>query len=95
MSYFDTPAKREGTNSVKWNKGAIENISANPEALPFWVADMDFLPEPHVREKAKEMAELGVFGYPTFPDFKNIAASWLEKKHHWTLDPSTIVFSQG
>ena len=60
---FDITVDRTKTNSVKWNKGAIESISANPDALPFWVADMDFVPEPHIQAKAKEMADSGVYGY--------------------------------
>ena len=45
-SIFDTVADRRNTNSEKWNKIAISSIAANSEAEPFWVADMDFLPEP-------------------------------------------------
>ena len=63
---FDVTVERRNTNSVKWNKGAIESISANPEALPFWVADMDFQPEPHIKAKALELAESGVYGYPVY-----------------------------
>ena len=43
---FDETPDRRKTNSVKWNRNAIESISANADALPFWVADMDFYPEP-------------------------------------------------
>ena len=53
-SIFDTVADRRNTNSEKWNKEAIASIAANSEAEPFWVADMDFLPEPHIKAKAEE-----------------------------------------
>ena len=55
-SIFDTVADRRNTNSEKWNKIAISSIAANSEAEPFWVADMDFLPEPHIKAKAEELA---------------------------------------
>lgn len=92
---FDITVDRTKTNSVKWNKGAIESISANPDALPFWVADMDFAPEPHIQAKAKEMADSGVYGYPVFDKFSSIAASWLEKKHGWTVDSSHVLYTMG
>ena len=80
MSIFDTTLDRRTTNCCKWNKEAIENISANPEALPFWVADMDFPSESHIKAKAESIFRLGAFGYPIFSSFNEIAASWLEKK---------------
>ena len=95
MSFFDETADRRGTNSEKWNKNAIASIAVNGEAEPFWVADMDFRPEPHIKEKAEELAKLGVFGYPSFPTFREIAASWLEKKHNWIVDKENILYSMG
>lgn len=94
-SVFDITANRKGTNSEKWNPDAIESISGNRDAEPFWVADMDFLPEPHIKAKAKEISDLGVFGYPSFPHFSEIASSWLEKKHNWIVRKETILYSMG
>ena len=94
-SIFDTVADRRNTNSEKWNKEAIASIAANSEAEPFWVADMDFLPEPHIKRKAEELAKLGVFGYPSFPDFNKTAASWLERKHNWVVNEGSIAYSMG
>ena len=95
MSFFDETADRRGTNSEKWNKKAIASIAVNGEAEPFWVADMDFKPEPHIKAKAEELATLGVFGYPSFPTFREIAASWLEKKHNWIVDKENILYYMG
>ena len=95
MSFFDETADRRGTNSEKWNKKAIASIAVNGEAEPFWVADMDFKPEPHIKAKAEELATLGVFGYPSFPTFREIAVSWLEKKHNWIVDKENILYSMG
>lgn len=39
MTYdFDTPIDRSGTYSLKWEEAG--------DALPMWVADMDFRPRP-------------------------------------------------
>ncbi|MGN1188964.1 MAG: MalY/PatB family protein [Candidatus Ornithospirochaeta sp.] len=92
---FDETADRRNTNSEKWRKDAIASISANREAEPFWVADMDFLPEPHIKNKAEELASLGVFGYPSFPNFRTIAASWLKNKHNWIVSEDDILYSMG
>lgn len=95
MSIFDIEVNRCSTNSCKWDKGALENISSNPNSLPFWVADMDFVPEPHIKQKAEEIAELGIFGYPMFPKFNQIVSSWLKKKHSWIVDENDITFTMG
>lgn len=92
---FDETPDRRKTNSVKWNRDAIESISANADALPFWVADMDFYPEPHIKAKAEELSELSVFGYPSFPDFEETIALWLKEKHSWKVDKENILFSMG
>ncbi|MHC5792015.1 cysteine desulfurase, partial [Streptococcus pyogenes] len=42
---FTTRPNRLGQDSVKWHKS--EN---DPDLLQMWVADMDFLPLPHVKE---------------------------------------------
>ena len=93
---FDTPAERKGTNSVKWDSEAIRSIASDPEAEPFWVADMDFLPEPHIQKKGKEIAELGVYGYPAFQSSLEEAASyWLSEKHGWNVESSDLTFTMG
>ncbi len=92
---FDKTVDRRKTNSVKWNKKSIESISANEEALPFWVADMDFYPEPHIKAKAQELAECGVFGYPVFDDFISIATAWLYKKHSWKVENESVIYTMG
>ena len=82
---FDNVVDRRKTNSVKWNKDAIESICSNKDALPFWVADMDFYPEEHIKQKAEEIASLSVFGYPVFDSFTQIASNWLIKKQNWEV----------
>ena len=92
---FNISADRRNTNSIKWNRDAIENISANPVAEPFWVADMDFYPEPHVQEAGKTLAGLGIYGYPSFPKDTAAVAAWLRTKHGWILPKEKIAFAQG
>ena len=75
---FDVSSDRRNTNSIKWNRDAIENISANPVAEPFWVADMDFYPEQHIQEAGKTLAGQGIYGYPSFPKDTAHVAAWMD-----------------
>ena len=95
MTQFDKSPDRRKTNNVKWNNRAIESISANPEAQPFWVADMDFFADDALIDKAQKVASSGVYGYPVFDDLEKTFASWLERKHGWKVDSSTITYSMG
>ena len=92
---FDVSSDRRNTNSIKWNRDAIENISANPVAEPFWVADMDFYPEQHIQEAGKTLAGQGIYGYPSFPKDTAHVAAWMRIKHGWILPKEKIVFAQG
>ena len=93
---FDTPAERKGTNSIKWDSQAIANIASNPEAEPFWVADMDFLPEAHIKKAGMALSDLGVYGYPAFHSrLEDAAAGWLGKKHGWNVDSGALTFAMG
>lgn len=95
MTYFDKMPKRWETNSEKWNKDAIENLSSNRNARPFWVADMDFYCAPEIIKKAEKVAHSGVYGYPSFPSLISVFKEWLERKHNWVVDEGNIAFSTG
>ena len=76
---FSKAADRRHTNSIKWDSTAIENISSNPDAEPFWVADMDFPTDPHIAETGRKVAETGIYGYPSFPLLTAKASEWQRK----------------
>lgn len=95
MTSFDISPVREGTNCEKWNKKAIESISANPDARPFWVADMDFFAPGAVIDVAEKTASSGVYGYPAFDDLPGVFSSWLRRKHNWDVEIDDISFSMG
>ena len=56
MKYcFDEIIDRRNTDSIKW-----DHIPGNPDAIPMWVADMDFrCPQP-VIDRVMEKAAFGV-----------------------------------
>lgn len=92
---FDTDIERRGSLSVKWNKEAIKQICGNPEAIPFWVADMDFQVAPQIHEKAKALADHGVFGYPYANNQRQVFCNWAKNRHQMEVRPSQVVISGG
>ena len=77
MKYnFDELSQRRNTNSRKWDVKENE--------LPMWVADMDFLVFPGIKDAIIEAANRGSYGY-SFPTDK-----FFEAYHHWWLTRHNI-----
>ena len=92
MNYnFDELIERKNTDSSKW-----DNVGArigNPDALPMWVADMDFrCPQPVIDAVVKK-AQFGVYGYPVVPArFAEVTAQWQRRRHNWQVEPKDVVY---
>ncbi|GGJ25584.1 MalY/PatB family protein [Paenibacillus hunanensis] len=91
---FDHPPQRTGTNSEKWDK--LQHLFGTEEALPLWVADMDFaVPQP-VQDALKQSAEHGVIGYSFQSDaYYEALQSWMRSKHGWEIQKDWVVFTPG
>ena len=78
MSYnFDEIIPRRGTASVKWDL-------FEEDALPLWVADMDFRTAPAILEALRKRLEHGVFGYELVPQsYFDAVANWFDRRHGW------------
>lgn len=90
---FDEIIDRRKTDSVKWATG---RVFGSEEAIPLWVADMDFrAPQPVIDALARRAAE-GVFGYVLRPDsFTRSIADWWKRRHGWDLQPEWIMAANG
>ena len=77
MKYvFDHCPDRRKTESVKWD--------LYPGTLPMWVADMDFVVAPEIREALQKRLDHGVFGYELVPDdYFEIMGRWFASRHGW------------
>lgn len=96
MQYdFDTVVDRSTSLSVKWNKAVIKSVCGNPEAEPFWVADMDFPVAPEVAQAARALAEHAIFGYPHTDKQRQVFCSWAEQRHQLKITEREVVVSQG
>jgi cysteine-S-conjugate beta-lyase len=97
MSFFNDIYERKNTNSVKWDKmKEIYQLDDTSDILPMWVADMDFAAPQVVVDALQERLNHPIFGY-TYPDdeLKVAIANWYTTRHHWTIDPKTMLFHQG
>ena len=85
---FDRIIERRGTDSLKW--------CLYGEAIPMWVADMDFaVPEPVIRA-LRTRVDHGIFGYATEPpSLREVLCTWLQRRFDWTVSPSALVFVPG
>ncbi|MCH5147127.1 MAG: pyridoxal phosphate-dependent aminotransferase [Clostridiales bacterium] len=95
MKYvFDSQIDRKNTYCLKYDY-AVEN-GKSADALPLWIADMDFGTAPEVVEALKKRAEHGVFGY-TMPkkDYFQTVADWFKNRHGWNADPEKFICVPG
>lgn len=85
---FDKVINRRDTNAIKWD--------FDKNALPMWVADMDFEIAPHIQEALKSRLAHAIFGYNALPPTlcENIITWWREF-HGVCFDKNSIVFSTG
>lgn len=94
MSKFDQVINRTGRNTVKWDN--IKAVFGVEDALPMWVADMDFEGPAAVREAVIEQAEHGVYGYTVIPDStKEAIQSWMAERHGWYIETNWLLFNHG
>lgn len=94
MKSFDTVINRRGTGSTKWDGHSKMGIPA--EALPLWVADMDFEVIPQVTEAIKGRIAHEVYGYCLPPDsyFKSLQG-WMRRRYNWDVEKEWILTVPG
>ncbi|MEY8744005.1 aminotransferase class I/II-fold pyridoxal phosphate-dependent enzyme [Bacillales bacterium AN1005] len=91
---FDESIHRLDTGSEKWD--ALEEVFGVTEALPMWVADMDFAAPPSVIQALQSRVEHGVFGYTVRTDsYHEAVIGWMESRHNWSIQKDWIVFTPG
>ena len=92
---FDAPVERVNTDSLKFDFAAQRGVPA--DALPLWVADMDFPSPPEVLDALRARVDNGVFGYSDAAgtDYFDALAGWYERRFHWALAPEWVVKTPG
>lgn len=88
---FITRPNRLGQHTVKW-----KSSETDPDLLQLWVADMDFLPLPEVKEALKTYAEEHVFGYPyASEELYQSIINWEKEEHGYRVKKEDIVLIEG
>ncbi len=96
MFDFDRVIERRGTHASKWdNMAKLSGITA-PDAIPMWVADMDFAAPPGVTAALTADVQRGVHGY--YADTGTWAAAlvdWMARRHGIAVDPKWVSPTPG
>jgi cystathionine beta-lyase len=96
MFDFDRVIERRGTHASKWdNMARLSGIDA-PDAIPMWVADMDFAAPPGVTEALTAETRRAVHGY--YADTGTWAAAladWMARRHGLRVDPAWVTPAPG
>jgi cystathionine beta-lyase len=96
MFDFNRVVERRGTHASKWdNMAKLSGITA-PDAIPMWVADMDFAAPPGVTAALTTEIERATHGY--YADTGTWAAAltnWLQRRHGLKIEPSWVSPTPG
>ena len=89
MFDFDRVVERRGTHASKWDHMARLSGIESPDAIPMWVADMDFTAPPGVTAALTAEIERATHGY--YADTGSWAAAlveWMSRRHGLRIEPS-------
>ena len=96
MFEFNRVVERRGTHAAKWdNLAKLSGIMAS-DAIPMWVADMDFPAPPGVTEVLTAEIQRAVHGY--YADTGTWAAAladWMARRHGLKVDPAWVSPTPG
>lgn len=95
MYNFDEVIDRKHSSCKKWEEKTLDLFFKNKDALPLWIADMDFKVSPAILEEIQKVVDHGIFGY-SVPDKANHALiDWTIRIHGWEIDYSWIINTPG
>ncbi len=94
MGCFDKVVNRRGTCSAKWDGHA--QMGAPEDALPLWVADMDFETMPEVTQAIKKRIGHELYGYPLPSSaYYQSIQGWMQRRFNWDIAEDWIVTVPG
>ena len=96
MFDFDRVVERRGTHASKWDNMARLSGIESPDAIPMWVADMDFAAPPGVTAALTAEVQRATHGY--YADTGSWAAAlsdWMARRHGLRVDPAWVSATPG
>jgi cysteine-S-conjugate beta-lyase len=96
MSDFDRVIERRGTHATKWDMTAkLSGITA-ADAIPMWVADMDFAAPPGVTQALASAVDRAVHGYyADTGSWADALSDWLALRHGVSIKPEWVSPTPG
>ncbi len=94
---FDQIIDRNGTFSLKWENVAQALPGASADALPLWVADMDFPCAEPILLALHQRVDRQIFGYSVHQSasYYEAVLGWFKRRFDWTLEPQNLFYSPG
>jgi cysteine-S-conjugate beta-lyase len=93
---FDRVIERRGTHASKWDLIARYAGIEALDAIPMWVADMDFAAPPGVTEALAAETRMAVHGYyGDTGSWAQALAQWFARRHDWRIDPAWVSPTPG
>jgi len=91
---FDTLIDRTSTNSIKWDVASLpENCR---DAIPLWVADMDFACPPEVVAAIQQRASHPIYGYTDrSAEYYSALIDWMKRRNNWDIQREWVRFAPG
>ena len=88
---FTSLPNRLGHHTYKWKEAETDS-----EVLPAWIADMDFVVLPEIRQAVQTYADQLVYGY-TYASEELIkeVQKWEATQHGYHVDKEALVFIEG
>lgn len=94
MEIFDEIIERKNTDSLKYD--FAKECGVPEDAIPLWVADMDFRAPEKVLEALHERVAHGIFGYTEVRDeYYQAVSGWYKKHFNWKTKKEWLVKSPG
>ncbi|MGJ7438576.1 MalY/PatB family protein [Streptococcus equinus] len=88
---FTTRPNRLKQFTYKW-----QSSEDNPDLLQLWVADMDFLPVPEIKDAIVTYGQEHIFGYNYFKDsLYQAVIDWEKSEHGYEVKKEDISFIDG
>lgn len=94
MYNFDEPVDRKNTDCIKYD--SLSKFFNTTDAIPMWVADMDFKTAPCIIDAMSKRLQHGVFGYSIKPArYYTSIVNWMQTQNNWAIKSDWISFSPG
>lgn len=96
MFDFNRVIERRGTHASKWDNIQKYSGIRSPDAIPMWVADMDFAAPPGVTAALTAEVQRATHGYyADTGSWAEAMSQWMARRHGVQVDPAWVTPTPG